>query len=62
MFYLKLGMSNKTHAVQHIATARLAQVVERPLSVREAAGLIPGRVIPKTVKIVVMAPLLGAQD
>ena len=44
-------------------TARLAQVVERPLSVREAAGSIPGRVIPKTFKkMVVMASLLDAQD
>ena len=44
-------------------TARLAQVVERPLSVREAAGSIPGRVIPKTLKkMVVMAALLDAQD
>ena len=40
-------------------TARLPKVVERPLSVREAAGSIPGRVIPKTL---VMASLLDAQD
>ena len=46
----------------NLHTAQLAQVVERPLSVREAAGSIPGRVIPKTLKMVVMASLLDAQD
>ena len=35
-------------------------VVERPPHVREDAGLIPGRVLPKTFKIVLMAALIGA--
>ena len=36
-------------------------VVERPLCDREVAGSIPGRVIPKTLKIVLAALSLGAQ-
>ena len=36
-------------------------VVERPLCDREVAGSIPGRVIPKTLKMVLAAPLLDAQ-
>ena len=36
-------------------------VVERPLCDREVAGLIPGRVIPKTLKMVLAALSLGAQ-
>ena len=35
--------------------------VERPPRVREVVGSIPGRVIPKTLKMVVMTALLGAQ-
>ena len=37
-------------------------MVERPLADREVVGSIPSRVIPKTLKMVVMASLLGAQD
>ena len=36
-------------------------VVERPLADREVGGSIPGRVRPKTLKLVVIASLLGAQ-
>ena len=36
-------------------------VVERPLCDREVAGSIPGRVIPKTLKMVLAALSLGAQ-
>ena len=36
-------------------------VVERPLCDREAAGSIPDRVIPKTLKMVLAALSLGAQ-
>ena len=36
-------------------------VVERPLCDREDAGSIPGRVIPKNLKMVLAALLLGAQ-
>ena len=35
------------------------EVVERPPRLREVAGSIPGRVILKTSKMVVMAALLG---
>ena len=48
--------------VYHIAVDRHSgSVVERPLCVREVAGLIPGRVIPKTLKMVLAAISLGAQ-
>ena len=36
-------------------------VVERPPRVREVAGSIPGRVLPKALRKVIMATLLGAQ-
>ena len=36
-------------------------VVERPLCDREVAGSIPGRVIPKTLKMVLAALSPGAQ-
>ena len=36
-------------------------VVERPLCDEEVAGSIPGRVIPKTLKMVLAALSLGAQ-
>ena len=36
-------------------------VVECPLCDREVAGSIPGRVIPKTLKMVLVALSLGAQ-
>ena len=40
---------------------RSGSVVERPLCDREVAGSIPGRVIPKTLKMVLAALSLGAQ-
>ena len=36
-------------------------LVKRPLCDREVAGSIPGRVIPKTLKMVLAALSLGAQ-
>ena len=36
-------------------------MVERPLCDRKVAGSIPGRVIPKTLKMVLAALSLGAQ-
>ena len=38
----------------------IAQVVERPLQEREVAGSKPGRAIPKALKMVPVATLLGA--
>ena len=40
----------------------MAQLVERPLGDREVAGSIPSRVIPKTLKMVLAALSLGAQN
>ena len=37
------------------------EVVERPPRVREVTGSIPGWVIPKTIKMVVIAALLCAE-
>ena len=39
----------------------IAQMVERPLREREVLGSIPGRTIPKALKMVPVAILLGAQ-
>ena len=39
----------------------IVQMVERPLREREVVGLNPGRAIPKTLKMVSGATLLGAQ-
>ena len=39
----------------------IAQMVERPLREREVVGLNPGGAIPKALKMVSMANLLGAQ-
>ena len=41
--------------------SRPAQVVEHPLRYREVVGSIPGRAIPKALKMVPVATLLGAQ-
>ena len=48
-------------ALFDLRPARIAQLVERRLAEREVVGSIPGRVKPKTLKLVVMASLLGAQ-
>ena len=45
----------------HMLLNRLGGVL-RPPRVREVAGLIPGRVIPKTLKMVIVADLLNSQD
>ena len=39
----------------------VAQLVEGPLCDREVGGLISGRAIPKTLKMVLAVLLLGAQ-
>ena len=39
----------------------IAQVVEHPLWEQEVVGSIPGRAIPKSLKMVPVATLLGAQ-
>ena len=39
----------------------IAQMVERPLREREVVGSIPGRAIPKALKMAPVATLLGAQ-
>ena len=44
-----------------MSTGTSGSVVERPLCDREVAGSIPGRVIPKTLKMVLAALSLGAQ-
>ena len=44
-----------------LAHRHSGSVVERPLCDREVAGSIPGRVIPKTLKMVLAALSLGAQ-
>ena len=40
----------------------IAQMVERLLQEREVVGSIPGRAIPKALKMVPVATLLGAQN
>ena len=39
----------------------MAELVERPLCDRKVAGSIPGRVIPKNLKVILAALWLGAQ-
>ena len=59
--------NNYSHIVIHYFINYRSQdrhsgsVVERPLCDREVAGSIPGRVIPKTLKMVLAALSLGAQ-
>ena len=50
-----------TGHIEHIQNRHSGSVVERPLCDREVAGSIPGRVIPKTLKMVLAALSLGAQ-
>ena len=45
----------------HFLPVPIAQVVEPPLWEREDVGSIPGRAIRKSLKIVPVATLLGAQ-
>ena len=44
-----------------ISRVPIAQMVERPLREREVMGSIPGCAIPKALKMVPVATLLGAQ-
>ena len=52
-------MDNTSPLPSHLVM--IAQVVERPLREREVAGSKPGRAIPKALKMVPVATLLGAQ-
>ena len=45
----------------HLHNGTVVQLVERPLCEREVVGSIPGRVISKTLKMVLAALSLGAQ-
>ena len=45
----------------HSITGLAGSVVEHPLRDREVVGSIPGRAIPKALKMVPVATLLGAQ-
>ena len=57
--------SNKDHYIKLKTRFKLpvpiAQMVERRLREREVVGSIPGRAIPKALKMVPVATLLGAQ-
>ena len=39
----------------------MAQLIERPISGQEVAGSIPGRVIPKTLELVLVSLSVGTQ-
>ena len=54
-FYFKLNV------IVEIKPVPIAKVVERPLREREVAGSKPDRAIPKALKMVPAATLLGAQ-
>ena len=47
---------------QGVRTAAVAKWLERPPREREVVGTIPGRHIPKSLTLVVVAFPLGAQD
>ena len=49
------------HYLMFIVDRHSGLVVEHPLCDREVAGSIPGRVIPKALKMVLAALSLGAQ-
>ena len=54
------GLKNFCKGVRPNLTGTVAQLIERPLCDREVAGSIPGRVIPKTLKMVLAALSLCA--
>ena len=54
-------MANSAGPDQLASSESTGTVVECPLCDREVAGSIPGRVIPKTLKMVLAALSLGAQ-
>ena len=58
--HIQLLLVNKFLSLR-LTTGTVAQFVERPLCDREVADSIPGRVIPKTLKMVPAALSLGAQ-
>ena len=55
------GTHRQFYAWLYLNKSKHVTVVERPLCDREVAGSIPGRVIPKTLKMVLAALSLGAQ-
>ena len=52
---------NNVYPCLSMGLVPIAQMVERPLRGREVVGSIPGRAIPKALKLVPVATLLGAQ-
>ena len=54
-------VSHQMKHVSELADRYSGSVIECPLCDREVAGSIPGPVIPKTLKMVLAAFLLGAQ-
>ena len=58
---LSIGGTGDTSSFKFIGEKWLAQWLERSLSTREAGGSNPGRVIPKTLKMVPVAFSLSVQ-
>ena len=54
-------VTSQNYCNYNVFNRHSGSVVERPLCDREVVGLILGRVIPKTLKMVVAALSLGAQ-
>ena len=61
MLMVRFIARNQRTGFKFILHRHSGSVVERPLCDREVAGSIPGRVIPKTLKMVLAALSLGAQ-
>ena len=59
--YIPPNFHLETEHLDTLLNRHSGLVVERPLCDREVAGSIPGRVIPKTLKMVLAALSLGAQ-
>ena len=57
---MNLSLYNSDSAMSH-TTGPAGSVVEHPLRDREVVGSIPGCAIPKALKMVPVATLLGAQ-
>ena len=61
---IPLATLAKAHKVSNclgVVRVPIAQMVERPLREQEVVGSIPGCAIPKAIKMVSVATLLGAQ-
>ena len=59
--FVEIGHEIFSTVILSLTNRHSGSVVERPLCDREVAGSIPGRVIPKTLKMVLAALSLGAQ-